>query len=96
MGFFSLEDASWETRGDAGEMGVFAFAGAGGWCVVCVDVLWNREDWRDAHAVLGARELGTGCGMLRGIVRASERVHKVAEAISSLPFSLSIYCTTRK
>jgi hypothetical protein len=56
MGFFSLEAASGETRDDAGETGISAFAGGGGWCVVCVDVLWNREGWRDAHAVLGARK----------------------------------------
>jgi hypothetical protein len=80
MGFFSLEAASGDTRDDAGEIGASAFAGGGGWCVVCVDVLWNR----DAHAVLGARKSCTGRWRLRGIVRASERAHAIVEAIVSV------------
>lgn len=57
IGFFSLVDASSETRDEAGEIGVFALTGGGGWCVV--DVLWHREVGRDAHVVLGARKLCT-------------------------------------
>jgi hypothetical protein len=49
--------------------------------VVCVDadVLWKRE----AHAVPGARKSWTGCGRVRGILRASERVHNTVDAIVS-------------
>jgi hypothetical protein len=79
MGLVSLEDALSETRDEAGEMGVFAFAGGGGWCVVCDDVLCNREVWRDAHRVLGARKSCTGCCRLRGIFRANDRVHRITE-----------------
>jgi hypothetical protein len=44
-------------------------------------VLWNREVWRDAHTVvmLGARKSRAGYWMLRGIDRANERVHVIAE-----------------
>jgi hypothetical protein len=81
MGFFSFEEASCETRGEAGEIGVRASGGGGGWWVVCVDadVLWKRE----AHAVPGARKSWTGCGRVRGILRASERVHNTVDAIIS-------------
>jgi hypothetical protein len=81
MGLVSLEEALSETRDEAGEMGVFAFAGGGGWCEVCVDVLCNREVWRDAHRLLGARTSRTGCCRPRGMLRANERVHDITGVI---------------
>jgi hypothetical protein len=62
MGLEVFEEASFETLEEFGEMGVSAFGGDGGWCVVAdVDVLWFREVCRDALMVLGARKAYTGC-----------------------------------
>ena len=77
MGLDSLEEASLETSGEEGGIGASALGGGGG----CVDVLWRRRrHGRGARVrVLGARKSRAGYCVLRGIERASKRVHIIED-----------------